>query len=93
MSFVLSHFGKSFENVVALVCDNRNTNKCIAAKLKIPLNACANHHLQRAVREKVSDKKDIVLFVHEMIVKVFTPTMKASLFEHTPLQAKINNNT
>jgi len=46
----LELYKKKIVNVVFLVADNCNTNRCISDTLKIPMVGCASHRLNLAVK-------------------------------------------
>lgn len=93
LSYVLGNFGKSFENVIALVGDNCATNQSIGTKLKKPLIGCVSHRFQLSVREVIAEDEDAVKCVHSLMVKLRTPLLRAKLYEHTHLRAKLSNDT
>ena len=93
LSYVLELFGYSFENVVALICDNCNTNKSIANKLSVPLIGCASHRFNLAVQDILSEHETLLFKVHALMKKLRTPLMAARLAKQTPLNAKTQNVT
>lgn len=93
LSYVLELFGYSFENVVALIGDNCNTNKSIANKLSLPLIGCASHRFNLAVQDILSEHETLLFKVHALMKKLRTPLMAARLAKQTPLNAKTQNVT
>ena len=49
LDYVLGLFGKTWENVVCIIGDNCNANKCIAYLRGVPFVGCASHRFNLAV--------------------------------------------
>ena len=77
ISWVLENvYSKSMSNVVALIGDNCETNKCLANLCKLPLIGCASHRLQLAVTKYLQE------YSYEPILKkVYTIMTKLKKIE------------
>ena len=51
IEWVLGRYGKSLDNVVAVIGDNVSTNKALADMCKTPLIGCASHRFNLAMKK------------------------------------------
>lgn len=93
LQFFLEVFGKTFDNITALIGDSHSTYQLIATKLSEPLLGCENHLFQFSVWEVIYKKQEIVSRVHTLIVKLRTRLLYAKLRQNTDLRAKLVNDT
>lgn len=91
ISFVLGVFNKSFDNFIALISDNCSSNQSIAIKFEKSLLGCASHRSQLSVLEIISEDEEVVRMAHTLMIKLRTLLLRAKLWHHTPLRAKLHN--
>ncbi|KAH9132292.1 hypothetical protein AeRB84_021278 [Aphanomyces euteiches] len=91
--FELELFGKSLENVVALIGDNCSTNRALARLCGIPLVGCASHRMNLFVCTILTDHEELVNLVNELMRKLRHVVPAAKLRRLTPLKAKMKNST
>ena len=66
----LSIFNKSLSSILAVVCDNENTNKALAKLLKIPMIGCASQRHNLAVNNFLLPHENLISKVHAIMVKM-----------------------
>eukprot|EP00171_Calliarthron_tuberculosum_P021824 IDg21824t1 len=91
--FVLDLYGKSFNNVVALIGDNCETNKLFATLAGTYFVGCASHRFNLAVHDLASDSQHIINKVQSLMRKLKHPIPAAKLRKFTHLRAKLSNVT
>jgi len=91
--WVLSNYGKSFANVIALIGDNCATNRRFATLAKTNFVGCASHRFNLAVKDMIEESNDIVQKIHDLMKKLRTPIAAAKLRKLTYLKAKTLNAT
>lgn len=90
LTFILGIYNRSWHNVVALVGDNCNTNKCISRLTNTPLVGCASHRFNLAVMDIIREHDSIISKVHALMVQLRTLTTAAKLRLLTHYKAKVS---
>lgn len=93
LKYTLSIYGKSIENVVAMVGDNENTNKAFARLAGCPFIGCASHRFNLAMKDIISEYRDEITKVNDLMKKLSYQIPAAKLRRFTHLKAKISNET
>ena len=93
VKWVLNYFGKSLENVVAIIGDNCATNLLFSSLAETSFVGFASHRFNLAVKDIISENTHIVNRVHELMKKLRTPISAAKLRQVTELKAKVHNVT
>lgn len=91
--FILDLFGKSVDNVVALIGDNCATNRSLSRLFECGFVGCASHRFNLAVKDLMSDKSDIINNVRELMKKLRNPKRRAQLRNYTNLSPLVCNDT
>jgi len=91
--FVLNIFGKSIDNVIALLGDNCNTNKAIADNLNVGFVGYASHRFNIFVKTMIENEETLMESIREIMKKVTHPVTAAKLREHSDLWPKCSNKT
>ncbi|GAB1602785.1 hypothetical protein Ahia01_000558600 [Argonauta hians] len=93
ISYTLSLYGKSFENVVAIICDNAEVNKSITKLSDIPLVVCASHKFNLAVSAYLENEKLLLDKINNLMGKLKSFKLADKLREMTtikPIQRDIS---
>lgn len=93
IEFVLSVFGKCWNNVVALCGDNCATNKALSRKAGCGFVGCGSHRFNLAVKDMLECHADLLSNIRGLMQKLRTPTIAARLRRKTFLKAKLSNET
>lgn len=93
LKFVLSVYGKTIENVVALVGDNENTNRAFGRRVGPTFVGCHSHRFNLAVRDVLADHKALIGKVHDLMRRISFQIPSAKLRRLTPLKPKMGNET
>ena len=93
ISFVLSQYGKTMNNVVAIIADNCEANKCLSDQCEVPLIGCHSHRLALAVKEFLKQDEAVLSKVHALMVKLESPNLSGELKKYTSLRPIVNNTT
>lgn len=93
LKFVLRLFVKSVSNGMDLVEDSCRNNRSVATKLNKSLLGQTIHRLQLTIRDVIEERTPVLPCVHDLIIRVRTPLLRAWLRQHTHLCAKLNNDT
>ncbi len=93
VEYVLTVFGKSIANVVAVVSDNGSTNKKMARLLRKGLVGCYSLRFNLVVQDLVSGDSRMIFEIYKLMKKLPDPLPAAKLRAHTSLLAKCNNLT
>ncbi|RHY87092.1 hypothetical protein DYB37_010240 [Aphanomyces astaci] len=91
--FVLELFGKTWDNVVALIGDNCSTNGAFARRAGVPLIGCTSHLFILFMSDMLADHADVIDKVNQLMTKLRFTLPAARLRRLTPLVAKTNNTT
>ena len=86
LTYVLSVYRKTFENVVAITGDNVDTNKRIADLCGVKFFGCASHRLNLAVSAYLERHGPLLENVNTLIGKLNSPKLAGTLREHTSLK-------
>jgi hypothetical protein len=84
---------KTVGNVVCLVGDNCSTNRAMANRLKLPLVGCASHRFNLAVKLYMEPRNNLLLSIHEIMVKSRSLKNRGLLRTLTHLVPKVRNVT
>lgn len=90
---VLKIFGKSWDNVAALVGDNCSTNRCFTRRVGPLFVGCYSHRYNLAMKDVISLSLPEVGHVRELMRKLSYQIPAARLRRLTHLKAKIDNDT
>ncbi|ETP27597.1 hypothetical protein F442_23126 [Phytophthora nicotianae P10297] len=60
LDMILTQYGLLDTDLVAIVCDNMETNKAISRRIIAPMIGCAAHRFNLAVREYVAEHSDVI---------------------------------
>ena len=93
ITYSLSVYGKTWDNIVCLIGDNCNTNKALATQARRPLVGCASHRFNLAVKDQLKDYADILSNINTLMKKLKNLIPAAKLRKHTLLQPKCSNAT
>lgn len=93
LSFVLSVFGKSMDNVVAVTGDNCNTNKFMVRRTGPTFVGCHSYRINLFVQDFMQPYADIILKVSQLMRKLSYQIPSAKLRAFTTLNAKMSNAT
>lgn len=91
--FVLSVYGKTMQNVVAVVGDNCNTNRAMSRRIGPIFVGCYSHRFNLAVRDLLSKYKKVTSKVQQVMKKLSYSIPAAQLRKLTPLKAVQANDT
>ena len=89
----LQLYGKSTDNVEALIADNCEVNKSTAEKMKKPMIGCASHRFQLSVNDNIADVMPIIVKVHNIMTKLRTLKLAAKLRNLSTLRPMTYNAT
>ena len=92
-SCVLSLYGKSWKNGVALVGDNCATSKAFVRKANCRFVGCASYGFNLAVQDVLSGYDDVLALVNNLMSKLRNLLLAAKLRKLTPLKPKLRNVT
>lgn len=87
-SFVVSDFfvhKNSYYNIVAIVEENKITNKGFGRKIGCVFVGCGNHNFNLAVKEILRTEKEVVQKVQTLMQKLVRQISAEKLREFTPL--------
>jgi len=87
MKTVLEQYGKDLEHVSFIVCDNCSVNKRLARDTFKPMIGCASHRLNLAVGQFLTNQKDTIEAINNLMKKLSTYRGTAKLSKLTPLKA------
>ena len=93
LTYVLSVYKKTFENVVANTGDNVATNKRIADRCGVKFVGCASHRLNLAVSAYLERHRPLLEKVSTLMEKLKSPKLAGTLREHTSLKSIQRNKT
>lgn len=93
ISYILSVYDKSWENVVAIIGDNVSTNKALASLVGRFLIGCASHRFNLAVCDIIESNSDTVQAIRSIMVKLRTLKYAAHLRNHIDLKPILSNTT
>ncbi|RHY57120.1 hypothetical protein DYB38_014335, partial [Aphanomyces astaci] len=68
--FVLELYGKSWDNVIALIGDNCSTNGAFARRAGVPLIGCASHRFNLFMSDVLADHADVIDKVNQLMTKL-----------------------
>lgn len=93
LSYTLGVFDKNFDTVTTLFADSCSTNRSVVTKLRKPLIGCSSNRFQLVVREIISDVGDVIKRRYSLMARLWTPLLRANLYEKTLLRANLSNDT
>lgn len=93
MTFVLTTFGKTWENVICIIGDNCSTNKAVANLAEKPLIGCSSHRFNLAAQLLLDEEEDIIGKINSLMGKLKGLTLAAKLLKLSGLRAKTRNAT
>lgn len=93
VKFVLSVFGKTMDNVVALIGDNTSTNKAFARCLGPFFVGCHSHRYNLAMKDILEEYEEVIEKVQAIMKKLSYQIPAAKLRRFTLLKAKQRNVT
>ena len=93
IEYVLSLYNKSLENVVALIGDNAETNKCPATQIDKQFIGCASHRLSLAIKDYLARYDTILAKINGLMGKLKSVKLSAKLRKYTDLRPKQQNET
>lgn len=85
---VLTGYGKSWDNVVALIGDNCATNKAFARLVQTNFIGFASHRLNLAMKHLLEPHEEVIKNVQALMKKLKNILPTAKLCKLTPLRAK-----
>lgn len=85
LKYVLSLFGKSFKNVIAIIADNCATNRSLSRLAGTHFIGCASHRYNLAVKDVVSANMHLIEKVKKIMSCLIYPLRRAKLRELTDL--------
>ncbi|ETV74064.1 hypothetical protein H257_11375 [Aphanomyces astaci] len=91
--FVLELYGKTWDNVIALIGDNCSTNGAFARRAGVPLIGYASHRFNLFMSDVLADHADVIDNVNHLMTNLRFTLPAARLHCLTPLVAKTNNTT
>ena len=93
IGYVLSLYNKSLENVVALIEDNAETNKCLATQIDKPFIGCASHRLSLGIKDYLARYDTILAKINGPMGKLKSVKFSAKLRKYTDLRPVQQNET
>ena len=93
IEFVKSVFGKSLDNIVAIIADNCSVNRSISTKLCIGFIGCSSHRYNLFVKSFIMEYEQIIEKVRKLMKKLSNPVPAGKLRAHTHLSAQVSNYT
>ena len=93
LEFVLSIYGKSFENVIAICGDNAEVNKALANLCNLPLVGCASHRFNIAVMNFLKPYKELLDKINTLMGKLKNLKLSGLLRNFTSLRPVQKNVT
>ncbi|RHY54374.1 hypothetical protein DYB34_008861 [Aphanomyces astaci] len=91
--FVLELYGKTWDNVIALIGDNCSTNGAFARRAGVPLIGCASHRFNLFMSDVLADHANFIDQVNQLMTKLRFTLPAARLRRLTSLVAKTNKTT
>lgn len=79
ITYVLSSYYKTWNDVTCVVGDNVSVNRSIANEVRVPLIECASQPLNLALCNKISTEEELVHKIHQLMVKLRTLLLSAKL--------------
>ncbi|ETI52712.1 hypothetical protein F443_04263 [Phytophthora nicotianae P1569] len=70
LDMVLNQYKLEANNLIAIVCDNMETNKAISRRIDAPMIGCAAHRFNLAVKEYVQDHRALIKKVASLMRKL-----------------------
>ena len=86
INYTLEQYGKSLENVVALIADNCETNKALSELCEVPMIGCYSHRLALAVRDYLKPNDHLICKINTMMGKLNYPKLAGQLRQYTSLK-------
>jgi len=93
LDFVLEVFGRSRNNVAALIGDNANTNRAFARKFGAVFIGCHSHKFNLAMKDMLLEHDNVIEKVNVLMGKLSYSIPAALLRQKTSLCAKRCNTT
>ena len=93
LEYVLELYGKNMSNIVAIIGDNVEMNKCLATNIGIPLVGCASHRFALAVKSYLTKFEPILDKINGLMGKLKTIKMRAKLGKLTHFHPVQRNET
>ncbi|KAL4173920.1 hypothetical protein KRP22_005865 [Phytophthora ramorum] len=79
LDLILDQYGLDLSNLVAIVCDNMETNKAILRRIMVPMICCAVHRFNLAVKDHVKGHSEVIDKVATLMRKLKTVKRVARL--------------
>ena len=93
ITYTLSLFNKSTEDVIFLVCDNEPLNKRIANILQKPMIGCNSHRLNLAVKKYLENFEPLLRKTNNLMKKLCSQKQSGKLRQSTKLRPVVRNDT
>ncbi len=87
LQFVLGVYGKSLDNVIALIADNCSTKRSISECCSKPIWGCSSHRYNLAGMDFIDTHKVVIEKVSVLMSRLCYSMAAAKLREHTHLKA------
>ena len=89
ITFVLELYGKSVDNLVALVGDNCYTYRALSSSMGVGFVGCAGHRYNLAMKDLLHPHKKILDKVRDIMSKFRYPIPASKLRQYTDLTPKL----
>ena len=93
IEWVLGLYGKSLDNVVAVIGDNVSTNQALADMCKKPLIGCASHRFNLAMKKFLDPFESLMSKITDLMGKLKTLKMSGKLRKFSHLRPVQRNDT
>ena len=93
LDWVSELYGKTLDNVVAIIGDNAEVNKALANLCGKPLIGCASHRFNLAIKVILKEQEHLIGRIQDINVKLKSLKLRGNLRSHTELEPKLRNDT
>ena len=93
LTCTLDLYGKSCENIVALIGDDISTNNSLSKLFEIPLVGCASRSFNLSVRNMLNVEQELWYKIHKVMSKLRALLLSAKFRKLTELLQKVSNKT
>lgn len=87
------HLASRFKMLSPRLVTTGSTNKAFCCRVFIEFIGCASHGFNLSVKDIIHESLDEVGKVQKLMKNLRTPILAGKLRAHTPLKAKVNNDT
>ena len=93
LEWVLSVYGKTMSDVIAIIGDNAEVNKALSNSCEKPLIGCASHRFNLAVSLFLKEHTEIIAKISDIMIKLRTSKYRGKLRQKTDLGPVLKNET